>query len=79
MQCTHKVYKLIGFPNFIKLFYLEHRTKSVASLTVSGDIHERETVTMNLSSVSGENILQLTNESAIYVAGFPRNMTVSPI
>ncbi|XP_029199679.2 laminin subunit alpha-like [Acropora millepora] len=52
------------------------RTKSVASLTVSGDIHERETVTMNLSSVSGENILQLTNESAIYVAGFPRNMTI---
>ncbi|XP_068741417.1 laminin subunit alpha-like isoform X2 [Montipora capricornis] len=53
------------------------RFGGVVSLTVSSDINERETVTTNGSSDSGENVLQLTTQSSIYLGGLPSNLTES--
>jgi len=45
-------------------------------LTVSADIYTRDTVMINGSTVSGNTMLQLTNQSAIYLGGLPASQSV---
>ena len=53
------------------------RFEAEAFLTVSAGINDRETVTVNGSSAGGGiNMLQLTNQSVIYLGGLPNDPTV---
>ena len=59
------------------LFYLSSRFGDEALLTVSASPHDQESVRVNGSSVGGNKMLQLTNQSAIYLGGLPDNLTVT--
>lgn len=60
------------------MFSLSIRFGAEASLTVSADTpHSRDTVMINGSSLGGNTMLQLTNQSAIYLGGLPANLTVN--
>ena len=57
--------------------FLPDRFGANAFLTVSADIHNRETVMVNGSSVSANTMLEFNNQSVIYLGGLPRNQTVN--
>ena len=59
------------------LFYLSSRFGDEALLTVSASPHDQKTVRVNGSSAGGNKMLQLTNQSAIYLGGLPDNLTVT--
>lgn len=60
----------------ISRFFLLNRYEADGFLTVSADIYTREMVMINGSTVSGNTMLQLTNQSAIYLGGLPASQSV---
>lgn len=54
-----------------------NRFEANGFLTVSADTRSRETVMINGSSVSGNTMLELTNQSTIYLGGLPANLSVN--
>ena len=74
---NHGVFKLSArIKGTISRFFLLIRYEADGFLTVSADVYTRETVMKNGSSVSGNTMLQLTNQSAIYLGGLPANQSV---
>lgn len=61
----------------ISLFFFSNRFGANGFLTVSADTDTRETVMINGSAVSGNTMLQLTNQSVIYLGGLPANQSVN--
>lgn len=78
MSHNHGVFKLSALiKGTISRFFLLIRYEADGFLTVSTDVYTRETVMINGSSVSGNTMLQLTNQSAIYLGGLPANQSVN--
>ena len=75
---NHGLFKLSEiFKENISLFFFLTRFGANGFLTVSADANTRETVMINGSSVSGNTMLQLTNQSVIYLGGLPANQSVN--
>ena len=75
---NHGLFKLSEIiKGSISRLFLLNRFEANGFLTVSADTDTRETVMINGSSVSGNTMLQLTNQSAIYLGGVPANQSVN--
>ena len=61
----------------ISFFFFLNRFGANGFLTVSADTNTRETVMINGSAVSDNSMLQLTNQSVIYLGGLPVNKSVN--